>query len=102
MPELISSSSNPLVKQIRALRQRKGRDETGLFLVEGIHHVGEAIEAGWKIEALVYAPDRLTSDFARRLVDEQLRINIRSSALTADLFTTIAEKDNPQGILAVV
>jgi RNA methyltransferase, TrmH family len=102
MPELISSSSNPLVKQIRALRQRKGRDETGLFLVEGIHHVGEAIEAGWKIETLVYAPDLLTSDFARRLVDKQVKNNIRCSALTSDLFIAIAEKDNPQGILAVV
>ena len=71
MPELLSSHSNPLVKHIRSLRQRKGREETGLFLVEGIHHVGEAVEAGWGIETLVYAPDQLTSDFARRLVDEQ-------------------------------
>jgi TrmH family RNA methyltransferase len=102
MPELISSTSNPLVKQIRALRQRKGRDETGLFLVEGIHHVGEAVEAGWGIETLVYAPDQLTSDFARRLVDEQSRRSVRCVALTPDLFTAIAEKDNPQGILAVV
>ena len=102
MPELISSHSNPLVKQIRALRQRKGRDETGLFLVEGIHPVGEAVEAGWGIETLVYAPDQLTSDFALRLVDEQSRRSVHCVALTTDLFTAIAEKDNPQGILAIV
>ena len=102
MPELISSHSNPLLKQIRALRQRKGRNESGQFLVEGIHHVGEAIEAGWKIEAIVHAPDQLTSDFARILVDEQIRRGVRCAALTSDLFSSIAEKDNPQGILAVV
>ncbi len=102
MPELISSHSNPLVKQIRALRQRKGREETGLFLVEGIHHVGEAVEAGWGIETLVYAPDQLTSDFAHRLVDEQSQRGVRCVALTSELFSAIAEKDNPQGILAVV
>lgn len=102
MPELISSHTNPLVKQIRALRQRKGRDEAGLFLVEGIHHVGEAVEAGWRIETLAYAPDQLTSDFARGLVDEQTKRGIRSVALTAELFSSISEKDNPQGILAVV
>jgi TrmH family RNA methyltransferase len=102
MPELISSHGNPLVKQIRALRQRKGREETGLFLVEGIHHVGEAVEAGWKIETLVYAPDQLTSDFARRLVEEQSRRKVRCVELTADLFGAIAEKENPQGVLAVV
>ena len=102
MPELISSSSNPLVKQIRALRQRKGRDETGLFLVEGIHHVGEAAEAGWQIETLAYAPDQLKGDFAQHLLDEQMRRNVRCVALTPGLFSAIAEKDNPQGILAVV
>jgi TrmH family RNA methyltransferase len=102
MPELLSSHANPLVKQIRALQQRKGRDETGLFLVEGIHHVGEAVEAGWCIEMLVYAPDQLTSEFARRLVDEQSFHGVHCVALTTELFRTVAEKDNPQGILAVI
>ncbi len=102
MTELISSSSNPLIKQIRALRQRKGRDETGLFLAEGIHHVGEAIEAGWGIERLIYAPEQLTSDFARRMIEEQTVRGVRPAALTSDLFSSLAEKDNPQGILAIV
>jgi RNA methyltransferase, TrmH family len=102
MTEMITSSSNPLVKQVRALRQRKGRDETGLFLVEGIHHVGEAVEAGWKVERLVYAPEQLKSDFALRLVDEQARAGTRCAEMPADLFASVAEKDNPQGLLAVV
>jgi TrmH family RNA methyltransferase len=100
MPELISSHTNPLVKQIRSLRQKKGREEMGLFLVEGIHPVGEAVEAGWNLEMLVYAPDLLTSEFAHHLVDEQSRRGVRCVALARDLFTAIAEKDNPQGILA--
>jgi TrmH family RNA methyltransferase len=100
--EMIASHANLLVKQIRALRQPKGRRESGLFLVEGIHHVGEAAEAGWDLERLIYAPDLLTSDFGLRLVDEQSRRGVRCAALTRDLFAAIAEKDNPQGILAVV
>jgi len=102
MPELISSHANPLIKQIRSLHQKKGREETGLFLVEGIHLVGDAVEAGWDLDALVYAPDLLTSDFAHHLVDEQSRRGGRCAALTRHLFTAIAEKDNPQGILAIV
>jgi len=102
MSELISSRSNPLVKQARALRQKKGREETGLFLVEGIHHVGEAVEAGWEIEMLVYAPELLTSDFGLRLVDGQSRRGVRCAALTSDLFTDLAGKDNPQGLLTIV
>jgi TrmH family RNA methyltransferase len=102
MPETIASRSNPLVKQVRLLRQHKGRSGSGLFLVEGIHHVGAAVEAGWEIETLVFAPDLLSSDFARRLVDEQRQKGVRCMALTADLFGEVAEKDNPQGLLAVV
>ena len=41
---LITSLSNPLIKQARALRQKKARVESGFFLVEGIHHVGEALK----------------------------------------------------------
>ncbi len=102
MAEVISSRSNPLVKQVRLLRRPKGRQETGFFLVEGIHPVGEAVEAGWEIEALVYAPGLLTSDFARSLVDEQKRKGVRCLTLTPDLFADLTEKDNPQGLLAVV
>ncbi len=102
MPELISSHSNPLVKLVRSVRQPKGRRETGLFLVEGIHHVGEAAAAGWDLETVLYAPDLLTSDFGLRLVDEQSRRGVRVIALTGDLFADLTDKDNPQGILALV
>ncbi len=101
MPELISSRSNLLFKKVHRLRQRKGREDTGLFLVEGIHHIGAMAEAGWDFETLVYAPDQLTSDFARTLVAKQSKRGVRCVALTSDLFAALALKDNPQGILAV-
>lgn len=102
MLEMISSHSNPLVKRIRSLHQKKGRGETGSFLVEGIHPVGEAIQAGWQLEALVYAPDLLSSDFARQLVADQSQRGLSCVAFTGELFTSIAGKDNPQGLLAIV
>ncbi len=101
MPEQIISRSNQLVKVIRSLRQHKGRTESGLFLVEGIHHVGEAIQAGWKIETLVYSPDLLTSEFGLNLVNDVSRRGIRCVSITGDLFSDIAGKENPQGILAI-
>ncbi len=101
MPEIISSHANPVVKLIRSLHQKKGRSETGLFLVEGIFHVGEAIEAGWQLDTLVYAPGLLTSEFALQIVEDQTRRGRNCIALAGDLFTDIANKDNPQGILAI-
>ena len=102
MPAPLSSRSNQVVKQIRSLRLKKGRDETGLFLVEGIHPVGEAVEAGWHLLTLVYSPDLLGSDYANRLLEKQARQGVNCVPLVPGLFTSIAGKDNPQGILAVV
>jgi TrmH family RNA methyltransferase len=96
---LITSLSNPLVKQVRALRQKKARTESGTFLVEGIHHVGEAIGAGWTVDSVLYAPDLLASTFARDLV---ARLGSKSQPVSAQVMESLADKENPQGILAVV
>jgi TrmH family RNA methyltransferase len=100
--DVITSLSNPLVKQARALRQRKARADSGLFLVEGIHHVGEAVEAGWDMETILYAPELLTSTYAKNLLHETSRLKLRLQAVSAQVMESLADKDNPQGILGVV
>lgn len=96
---LITSPSNPLIKQARALRQKKARVESGLFLVEGIHHVGEAFEAGWEIETVLYSSGLLTSPFAHDLIS---RLSFQPQPVTAQVMESLADKENPQGIIAVV
>ena len=100
--ELISSRNNPKIKQVRALHQRKARQEARLFLVEGIRHVGEAVEAGAAVEAIYYAPELLKSEFAFQLVDSQAKKGVACYATSPEVFESMAEKENPQGILAVV
>lgn len=96
---LITSLGNPLIKQARSLRQKKARRESGLFLVEGIHHVGEVVEAGWDVETVIYSPDTLTSSFAHELIS---RLKIDPQPVTPQVMDSLADKENPQGILAVV
>src|SRR5512139_3613659 len=96
---LITSLSNPLVKQARALRQKRARLENGSFLVEGIHHVGEALEAGWQVDSVLYAPDLLTSHFARELLAQ---LGTKPQPVSAQVMESLADKENPQGILAIV
>ena len=43
---MITSFSNPKIKAIRKLEERKARQETGLFFIEGLRTVGEAIQTG--------------------------------------------------------
>jgi RNA methyltransferase, TrmH family len=100
--ELITSTANPQIKLARSLRQRKERDQTCQFLVEGILHVGEVVEAGWEVETIFFAPELLVSDFALNLVDRQSQRGVRCQPVSIPVFEALTEKENPQGIVAVV
>jgi TrmH family RNA methyltransferase len=100
--EILTSRNNPLVKEFRALSQAKLRKTSGLFLVEGIHHVGAAVEADWDVDTILYAPELLTSEYARDLLLASAKKGIRCQSASADIFCTLAGKENPQGILASV
>jgi len=100
--QVLTSLSNPLVKKIRALTNRKTRTESDLFMVEGLHHIGSALEAGWDVNTLLFAPDLLTGDFAVSLLDEARRIGLDPQPVSTKVMGSLAGKDNPQGILAVV
>ncbi|HKJ26028.1 MAG TPA: RNA methyltransferase [Anaerolineales bacterium] len=99
---LLTSRQNPKIKQIRSLHKRKQRETQGVFIVEGIRHVGEAVEAGASIEYILYAPDLLTSEYAYNLLTHVKLTNTPVFTTTPDIFSYVADKDNPQGILAVV
>ena len=42
--------SNSEIKRIKSLQQKKFRDESGLFIVEGEKMVDELMHSGWKVE----------------------------------------------------
>ncbi len=98
---MITSLRNPRIKQARSLRQRKVRRESGLFLVEGIRQVGDAIRSGFEIVDLFYAPDILTSEFAYRLLEEARQRCLEAAPVSPQVFASLTEKQHPQGILAI-
>lgn len=99
---LITSRTNPKIKQVRALQNRKEREVSHLFVVEGIRHVGDAVAANANLEFICYAPDLLISDFALNLIQQQIQRGIACYPVSADVFESVASREGPQGILAVV
>ena len=97
---LITSTSNPRIKQIRALARHGERQATALCVVEGIFHTGEALAAG-AVDYLVYAPDLLASDFGRGLVAQADAKEIPVYRASAEVMRAVSSRDNPQGLLAV-
>jgi RNA methyltransferase, TrmH family len=99
---MITSHSNPAIKTIRGLRDKKARAESGLFLIEGIRIVTEALEEGGRVQTLIYAPELLISDFGKNLIFEQLNLGMDLLEVSEDVFKSISNKDGPQGLAAVV
>lgn len=99
---MITSRSNQKIKQIRKLGQRKAREASGRFVVEGIAHVAAAVEAGAAVDYICYAPELLTSPFARELLEREMTRGMSCHPVAADVFASVSGKDNPAGILAVV
>ena len=92
----LSSTANPVIRQIRALEQKKGRDETGLFLVDGQRYVTEALLAGW-LPAIVLATPRLRNDatLRRQLAGQKAQRH----EVTPELMARITGRDNAGDLL---
>lgn len=99
---MITSLSNERIKAIRKLQERKYRQETGLFYIEGLRIVAEAIEQQEKIETLLVAPELLKSVFARQMVEKQHEQGTPILEVGAEVFRRVSLKEGPQGLAAVV
>ena len=93
---VVTSLTNPTVKAVRALHMRKVRQETGLFLVEGLKSIVEAVDLGRIPRILLHAEaaDHPLVQRATAAADETL---IVSPAVLAK----ISRRDNPQTVLGV-
>lgn len=98
----INSRNNPKIKLVRALRTSKARKTHQLFIAEGIRHVGEALDSQAKIHSIYYVPEFLTSEYAHTKIEQASNAGVPVYQTSEEVFQTIAEKDNPQGILAIV
>lgn len=100
--QVITSRANPLIQELRALSQRKNRTRRGEFLVEGIQLVLQAISSRAPLRMLVVADDLLTSKIARDAVRTQERAGTRIVHLSSQVFESLAEREHPTGLAAVV
>jgi len=99
---IITSFSNQKVKFIRKLEQKKYRQDTQQYFIEGLRIVGEAVQTGAPIETLVIAADLLVSDFGQSLLEHPGMQDISCLSVSSEIFEKFAHKSGPQGIGAVL
>jgi len=101
LAKLLTPSSKQL-KQIRALLHKKTRQKKGLYIVEGIHAIGQAWESGAKFESIIFSPALLNSEYALQIIEKLMNKGIPCYQVTPSVFEPLAQKENPQGVLAVI
>ena len=100
MPRRITAFSNPLVKEVRALREKKGRRRQGLFVAEGLRILTEAREAGRLPQILFYA-EGTSHPLLTALVEAVEAAHGDVVETNADILHKLSGKDNPQTVLGV-
>ena len=90
---ILTSKNNPLIKETAALKEKKGRKETGLFLVEGRKMAKECQKSDFEIER-VFVAESYEGE-----VDFPEEVVIRVSD---DVFRHLSDEKTPQGILCRV
>jgi TrmH family RNA methyltransferase len=97
---VVTSFSNPVIKDLRALHMKKERAETGLFLAEGLKLVTDALEEGWPIRTLVHATRVADQPPVKRAVATARARGARIVETTDEVLTKICRRDNPQMVVA--
>ena len=97
----ITGFSNPTVKYLRSLRDKKHRKREGMFLVEGLRLLTDALESGRVPEMLVRAAARDPHPLLGALEAAVDAAGGEVIETTPDILSKITGKDNPQGVAGV-
>jgi RNA methyltransferase, TrmH family len=96
---MLTSTQNPLVKQIKKLQSAKERRESQLFLLEGTHLIQEACAVNYPLATLCYTPDWQTRH--PELWSIAVGICDRVESVSDEVMKAIATTVNPDGVLAI-
>src|ERR1700749_1263000 len=96
----ITSLTNPTVKAVRALHLRKQREESGLFLAEGLKIITEAVELGHAPRILLYGPDA-GHPLLQKAIAATEAAGGEVSEVTRDILEKISRRENPQMVIGV-
>ncbi|CAD7043546.1 RNA methyltransferase [Pseudorhizobium halotolerans] len=97
----VTSLSNPIVKDIKALSNKKDREQSGTFMAEGLKLVIDALELGWTIRILVYAK----AAKGKPLVEQVAARTVAKGGLVLEVsekvLSSITRRDNPQMVVGI-
>lgn len=98
---ILTSTQNPRIKQALKLRDKRERDYTQTFLVEGYRELFRAVQGKAPIQTLFYSPPHFLGTNEHALIE---MINLQQNELfevSPALFEKLSYRDRPDGLLAI-
>lgn len=93
--ETILSTKNERVKNWKKLQTKKGREQAGAYLIEGIHLIDEAIKNQASISELIISEDKQLNLDIDYPVEKQILVS-------AEISKQLSETETSQGVFAVL
>lgn len=97
----ITSVSNPIIKDIRGLTQRKNRTASNQFLAEGLKLVASAVEADWPLRIFVFGKKIADHELAQKIAAKTKARGGMVLEVSEAVLSKIARRDNPQMVVGV-
>lgn len=94
----VTSAQNPKIKQLVSLKERRERDASGLFLIEGYRELKRAAESGLHFHALFICPELFLGSNEKDLIQQ---IDCDVYELPSHLFERISYRDRPDGLIGI-
>ena len=99
MPREITAFSNPAVKLLRSLRDKKARRAEGLFLAEGLRILTEARDSGRLPEIVAFSAEGGRHPLAAEIIAATEAAGGDAIETSAEILSKMSGKDNPQILL---
>ncbi len=99
--QIISSKDNELIKHIKKLKDKKHRDESNEYIIEGVKLIEEAVKENAKIKKIIICEDTTrTYEIPTHIMYEIAKYEC--VYVTDKIFASITQVTNPQGIMAII
>ena len=95
----ITSSQNTTFKQLIKLLEKRERDKTKLFLIEGYREILRAYEGNIQGKTLFICPEFFLGSNERSLIDSYIAKGVNIIKIAKGLFEKLSFRDRPDGMI---
>lgn len=99
MPRQITAFSNPTVKLLRSLRDKKTRRSEGLFLAEGLRILAEARDSRKLPKIIAFSAEGASHPLAAEIIAATEAAGGDAIETSPDILSKMTGKDNPQMLI---